>query len=94
MDTTQSVKELAEALSSLLHGDLNADQFRCRFPMGAVGSELERVLGNVEHFLSDADIRVRDVSHKEMQEGNMARMIAALRLDDVATASTITFLHH
>jgi hypothetical protein len=27
-----------------------------------------------------------------MQEGNMARMIAALRLGDVATARTINFL--
>lgn len=93
MDTTQSVTALAEALSSLLRGDLNPDEFRRQCLTGAVGSELERVLGNVEHFLSDADIRVRDVSYKEMQEGNMARMIAALRLGDVATASTITFLH-
>ena len=50
------------------------------------------MLGNVKHFLSDTDIRVRDVEYKEMQEGNMARLIAALRLGNVATARTITFL--
>jgi hypothetical protein len=89
---TQNAKDLAEALSSILRGDLNADEFRCQFPMEAVGPELEPVLDNVEHFLSDADIRLRDVRYKEMQEGNMARMIAALRLGDVATARTINFL--
>jgi hypothetical protein len=92
MDTTQSVTALAEALSSLLRGDLNADEFRRQFPAGAAGPDLDPVLNNVEHFLSDADIRVRDVSYKEMQEGNMARMIAALRLGDLATASTVNFL--
>jgi hypothetical protein len=86
------LKELADALSAVLRGDLNADEFRREFPMGAVAPDLERVLSNVEHFLSDADIRVRDVSYKEMQEASMARLIVALRLGDVATAGTIDFL--
>ena len=84
---------LADALSSVLRGDLSADDFRRQFPVGAVGLQLEPVLINVEHFLSDADIRVRDINYKEMQEGSMARLIAALRSGDVTTASSINFLH-
>ena len=86
------LKELADALSSVLRGDLTAEGFRRQFPVRAVASELEPVLCNVEHFLSDSDIRVRDVRYKEMQESSMARLIATLRLGDVATAGTINFL--
>jgi hypothetical protein len=87
------LEQLADALRSVLRGDLSADDFRRQFPLGATGLQLEPVLINVEHFVSDGDIRVRDVSYKEMQETSMARLIAALRSGDVTTASTINFFH-
>ena len=86
------IKELAEALSSVLCGNLTAEEFRRQFPIEEVEAELELVLSNAGHFLSDGDNRVRDASYKEMQERSMARLIAALRVGDVATAGTINFL--
>jgi len=83
--------ELADALDSVFRGHLTAEEFRIQFPL-RVTPELDPVLCNVEHFLSDADIRVRDVKYKEMQEGSMVRLIATLRLGDIATAGTVNFL--
>jgi hypothetical protein len=86
------LEQLADALSAVLRGDLGADDFRSRFPVGAVGPQLEPLLINVEHFLADADIRSRDVGYKAMQESSMTRLIAMLRSGDVITAATVDFL--
>jgi hypothetical protein len=87
------LKAFADALERILRGDLSAEHFRRQFPLRAAAPALERVLTHVEHFLSDADIREHDAAYKEMQEASMSRLIAALRLGDLATASSITFLH-
>jgi hypothetical protein len=88
---TQSIG-LAETLELLLQGKLTAGEFRRRHPIHKTSNELEPVLANIEHFLADADIRVRDQKYRVMQEAAMARLISALRSGDVDTARQVHFL--
>jgi hypothetical protein len=83
--------DLADALEALLGGRLTPEDFRRSYPIPTVGSELARVLTNIEHLLSDADIRDRDPRYKAMQEAAIERIIA-LRSGDVDAAGGISLL--
>ena len=88
------VDQLVNALSSVLRGNLSADDLRREFPIGAMSPELHSVLSHVEHDLSDADIRGRDGSYKEIQESTVVRLIAALSgLATWLIACSVHFLH-
>jgi hypothetical protein len=83
---------LAETLELLLQHKLTPGEFRTRHPIPEASDELAPVLTNIEHFLADADIRVRDHNYRAMQEAEMGKLISALRSGDVDTASKISFL--
>jgi hypothetical protein len=82
--------DLADALEALLGGRLTPEEFRRAYPLRTASSEIEPILDNIEHFLSDADIRARDPRYKAMQEGAIERVIIALRSGDVEAAGGIS----
>jgi hypothetical protein len=83
---------LAETLELLLQDKLTPAEFRTRHPIQETSDELGSILANVEHFLADADIRIRDRDYRAMQEAKMRELISSLRSGDVDTAGTISFL--
>lgn len=83
---------LADALEALLEGRLTPEEFRRAYPIQTASTEIGTLLANIEHFLSDADIRARDPRYKAMQEVAIERMITALRAGDVDAAGGISLL--
>lgn len=82
----------ADALEALLGGRLTPEEFRRSYPMHTAGGELEAVLANIAHFLSDSDIRERDPRYKAMQEIAIQRLMSVLRSGDVERARRISLL--
>jgi hypothetical protein len=85
---------LADSLEALLAGRLTPEEFRRAYPFRAASGETEQILANIEHFLSDADIRARNPRYKSMQEGALEQVIVALRSGDIDAAGRISLLVH
>ena len=75
-----------------LGGRLTPEGFRRSYPIQTATIEIGPLLANIEHFLSDGDIRARDPRYKTMQEAAIERMITALRAGDVDAARGISLL--
>jgi hypothetical protein len=84
--------DLADALEALLGGRMTPEEFRRAYPLRTANSEFEAILGNIEHFLSDADIRARDPRYRTMQQGAIERVIVALRSGEFEAAGRISLL--
>lgn len=55
--------------------------------------ELAGCFHGLQHFAADTDIRAKDAGYREMQEGEMRRLIALLKSGaDRATLEKISFL--
>jgi hypothetical protein len=64
-------------LKGLLKGKLSREDFRrnlARHPRHI--SDL--IVGNIDHFLDDGDIRARDPKYKKMQERELQKLISLL----------------
>jgi hypothetical protein len=84
---------LAGDLESLLTGVLDTTQFRRKYGAGVASPTLEAVRANLEHYLSDADIRVKDSAYRDMQDGELRKLIQLLRQQAPTEAlRRITFL--
>ena len=55
-------------------------------------ADIAKIMGNVEHFLADSDIRQKDAAYRLMQETEMKKLIQALRNNVLHEAKRITFL--
>lgn len=93
MTRQQSLDFLAEALENLLRTG-NAKGFASRLPEG-LHPDAHAVMCNVEHFLSDADIRAKEPDYKTAQVSEMKSLIGALRRGEPLTRlMEHTFLGH
>jgi len=70
---------LARDLESLRAGALDAGQFRRKYGAGVASAVLEAVWPNLAHYLDDADIRTKDAAYRDMQDGELKKLIQLLR---------------
>jgi hypothetical protein len=68
-----------------------ANERRCshRHPIPGQSKPIVRILCLLEHYLSDADIRERDVDYAAMQKAELAKLISLLSEGAVEEASAI-----
>lgn len=85
---------LASDLEALLLGALSEPAFRRKYqPLVAASPLLDFIWGNLEHYLTDADIRARDTSYREFQDSELRKLIALLRADaPMDVLARVTFL--
>jgi len=86
------VEQLANDLQGVRDGLVTADEFRTRHPISCETGPLEIILCLVEHYLDDADIRLRDSAYGGMQDAEMQKLISALRSGRLSDATEIHFL--
>jgi hypothetical protein len=85
--------ELAEDLESLRSGALDEAQFRRKYAAGVGSPALEAVWPHLAHYLDDADIRTKDATYRDMQEGELRKLIQLLRTQaPIQALRRITFL--
>ena len=77
IDGSGSRHGLADDLESLLSGTLSVPQFRSKYK--AFNPDLPDILGNVDHYLDDADIRQREPDYCAMQIAEMKKLVRLLR---------------
>ena len=84
---------LAGDLESLRAGALDAAQFRRKYGAGVASPTLEAVWPNLAHYLDDADIRTKDAAYRDMQDGELGKLIQLLRQQTpIEALKRITFL--
>lgn len=85
--------EFADDLELYLQGRLDAQEVRLKYGAEVIRDDIRRIMCNVEHFLSDSDIRNRDSRYKKMQETEMLELISLLRAGrDINDILKISFL--
>jgi hypothetical protein len=82
----------ADDLEALLAGRMGEEMVRERYRTKETPEDIEAIMGWVEHFLADADIREKDSAYRRMQEQEMVKLIRCLRTGRIDEAKTITFL--
>jgi hypothetical protein len=82
----------ADDLEALLAGRVGEEMVRERYRTKDTPEDIEAIMGCVEHFLADSDIRDKDSAYRRMQEQEMFKLIRCLRTGRVDEAKTITFL--
>lgn len=87
-----SPDQLADDLQALLEGSVDASAFRRRHPIEHEAGPIGEILCLLEHYLSDADIRARDVRYAEMQESELKKLISLLRSGQIEKAGHVHFL--
>jgi hypothetical protein len=71
--------QLIEDLKSLLKGTLSPEVFREN--METYPAQIQNlIIGNIDHFLDDADMRARDPEYRKMQETELTKLITLLEL--------------
>jgi hypothetical protein len=84
---------LAADLEALLEGALTEEDFRLMYQSGPTSTLVDAILGNLEHYLADADIRGRDPEYRAMQNGELLKLIRLLREDaPMAQLQRVNFL--
>lgn len=83
--------EFANDLETLLQGQTTENYIRGKYSNNS-DKDIEEIMGYVEHFLSDSDIREKDARYRQMQEAATQKLIQALRSDDLNAAKKVTFL--
>jgi len=79
MNRETEARDLADALESLRTGHLSERQFRLKY-QGLNEAALSGLLWpNLEHYLSDSDIRDRDPAYGAMQDAEMQKLVTLLR---------------
>lgn len=86
--------KLSDDLLSLLNDKMSEDEILNKYEHAhRLGKNIDYVLCNLSHFLSDRDIRERDVKYKYMQEQEMRKLIDLIRQGNIKKAKEIDFLH-
>jgi hypothetical protein len=83
--------EFANDLEALLQSQTAESYIRGKYSVNS-DKDIEEIMGYVEHFLSDSDIREKDTRYRQMQETMMLKLIQSLRIGDLDSAKSITFL--
>jgi methylisocitrate lyase len=83
--------DFANDLERLLSGAVAPAAVRSRWTKSAC-RDVEDLMGHVDHFLSDEDIRDRDPAYREFQEEELRKLIASIRAGRLDEAKRITFL--
>jgi hypothetical protein len=81
-----NMQVIIEDLRKLSSGVLSCGDFRQR--MKAYPIELQDLIANIDHFLSDEDIRQKEPDYKIMQEKELRKLI--LLLEQNATESEVS----
>ena len=84
MNSENYWKELADDLGALLQNRIMPDHFREKYEpqFGSLNHSTQTVISHLDHFLSDYDIRSKDMQYKEMQESEMKKLISLIREDE------------
>ena len=89
-----NTEELCNFLARLQRGEIGRkdalDRLRTLAALKTPG--LEELFGNLHHYIADVDIRARDAGYRELQDTEMAKLIARLRTGEVTEANRVTFL--
>jgi hypothetical protein len=83
----------ADDLESLRSGNLSEREFRAKYEGHAAPAVVRAIWPNLEHYLSDRDIRARDSRYRAMQDAELAKLIRLVRIGAPdSELTTITFL--
>jgi len=86
--------KLAHDLESFLNRKMSEDEILNKYEHAhRLGKDIDSILCNLAHFLSDGDIREKDAKYKQMQEQEMKKLIDLIRKGDIPQAKKINFLH-
>jgi len=91
MTDKNSIIELANDLETLLQCQTTESYIRGKYSIN-LDKDIEEIMDNVEHFLSDSDIREKDARYRQIQETAMQTLIQALKSGDLNAAKRVTFL--
>jgi hypothetical protein len=83
--------ELAEDLDAMYRGQISENEIRHKYRKHQ-NDEIAEIMANLEHYLSDSDIREKDPGYRKMQETEMRKLIQALRTGNLRGAVGISFL--
>jgi hypothetical protein len=87
----KTIYELANDLERHLHGTVDSQFIREQYG-NADNSDISALMSSIEHFLSDSDIRAKDINYRKMQEEEMTKLIKLLRSDRINDAKRTSFL--
>jgi len=87
-----SILEFSDDLEQHLNGKADASYLREKY-RNSDNSDISLIMCSVEHFLSDSDIRSKDIRYRKMQEDEMIKLILYLRSGKFDDARLISFLH-
>lgn len=86
--------KFADDLESLLGGKISNDEIISKYKRAhKLGEEIDHVLCNLYHFLSDGDIREKDAEYRHMQEQEMRKLIDLIHKGNIEKAKEVDFLH-
>ena len=78
MDRATEATVIASELEAMLSGDLSPSAFREKHA-ASQGAVMDAIRPCIDHYLDDEDIRASDPDYREMQEGEMRKLIKLLR---------------
>lgn len=87
----KTIYELANDLERHLHGTVDAEFIRDQYG-NTNNSDIATLMCSIEHFLSDSDIRGKEINYRKMQEEEMTKLIKLLRSGGINDAKRISFL--
>lgn len=79
MQVNDELIEFAYNLELLLKNKIDPDVFREKYRNRSLDPTIGTIMVNVEHFLSDGDIRLKDSYYKKMQETEMQKLIDLIK---------------
>jgi hypothetical protein len=79
MSRSEDAGRIADDLESLRTGTLLESEFRAKYQAAAAPSLLNVIWPTLDHYLADVDIRERDPDYRDMQDGEMEKLIRLLR---------------
>ncbi len=90
----QDTEELCIFLARLQLGEIGRKDALDTLPtLAALKTPgLEELFGSLHHYIADVDIRAKDAGYRELQDSEMAKLIARLRAGEITKANRVTFL--
>ena len=93
MSGSDEVNVFADDLESLRAGILSVGEFRAKYEWNATPAVARAIWSNLEHYLSDGDIRARDPAYRAMQDTELTKLVRLVRIGAPdSELTTITFL--
>lgn len=90
---TTILLELANDLEKIKASELEAEQFRKKYSNTNKSSTLYKIICNVDHYLTDNDIRIKDKNYENMQNTELSKLIYLLKIDgDINKILSINFI--